>query len=84
MIQNYANGIINPMEGRELAALRKQFGLTQVQLAERIGIASNSLARLERGERRISEPIARLVKLLVQIETRERADRDGLHTKKER
>ena len=72
------------MEGSELAALRKQLGLTQAQLAERIGIAPNSLARLERGERRISEPMARLVKLLVQIETGERTEHDGLHSEKER
>jgi hypothetical protein len=33
-------------------------------MAELIGIAPNSVARLERGERGISEPLARLVKMI--------------------
>jgi transcriptional regulator with XRE-family HTH domain len=65
--------------GKELAKLRKKLGLTQAQLAERIGIAPNSLARLERGERKIAEPIARLVKLLLQIELGERVSINGLY-----
>lgn len=33
-----------------LKRIRKDLGLTQVAFAERIGIASNTLARMERGE----------------------------------
>ena len=40
-------------------------GLTQVRLAEQLGVASNSVARWEQGVREISEPVARLVKMLL-------------------
>ena len=39
-------------------------GLTQVQLAKRLGAASNSVARWEQGVRAISEPIARFIKMV--------------------
>jgi transcriptional regulator with XRE-family HTH domain len=58
------------MTGKELATARARLGWTQVELARRIGIASNSLARLERGERRISEPVARLVECIESEENR--------------
>jgi transcriptional regulator with XRE-family HTH domain len=54
------------MTGPQLRRIRKQLGLTQVALAERIGVTSTSLARWERGEIGISEPVARLVQLLAQ------------------
>jgi transcriptional regulator with XRE-family HTH domain len=44
--------------------LRRAMGLTQVELAERVGVASNSIARQERGEMGIREPLARLIRLL--------------------
>jgi len=43
--------------------MRKALGLTQVELAERVGITANSVARQERGEIGISEPVALLVRL---------------------
>ena len=43
--------------------LRKALGLTQVELAQRVGITANSIARQERGEIGISEPVALLVRL---------------------
>jgi transcriptional regulator with XRE-family HTH domain len=52
------------MTGAQLRRIRQKLKLTQVQFAARLGIESNSLARLERDERRISEPLARLVRLL--------------------
>lgn len=52
------------MEGKELRAIRKKMGLTQKQLAEKIGITWNTLARWERGELGIREPISRLIRIL--------------------
>ncbi|MBX3234530.1 MAG: helix-turn-helix domain-containing protein [Nitrospiraceae bacterium] len=46
-------------------------GLTQAGLAKAVGVTPNAIALAERGERGISEPLARLVKLLVQIHTGE-------------
>lgn len=46
-------------------------GLTQAGLAEAVGVTSNAIALAERGERGISEPLARLVKMLVQVHTGE-------------
>ena len=52
------------MTGEELRKIRLKMGLTQVQMAEEIGVTSNALAMWERDERKISEPVARLVSLL--------------------
>ncbi|MGH7321002.1 MAG: helix-turn-helix domain-containing protein [Candidatus Rokuibacteriota bacterium] len=53
------------MTGKELRGLRDLLELTQAQLAARLGVTPTSVARWERGERAISEPVARLVKFLV-------------------
>ncbi len=60
------------MQGKELLEIRKRLGLTQVQLAERIGVTGNTLARWERNELPISEPISRLIRLLAQMEAEPR------------
>jgi len=60
------------MEGKRLRAIRKQLSWTQVQLAKAVGVAPNSVARWERDEVGISEPIARLVHSIV---AREKAKR---------
>ena len=52
------------MTGDEFRKVRKQMGITQVLMAEKIGVTSTAVAMWERGERKISEPIARLVRLL--------------------
>jgi transcriptional regulator with XRE-family HTH domain len=57
------------MDGIELRKFRKVLGLTQEKLAEAVGVTRNAIALAERGERGISEPLARLVKLLVQVHT---------------
>ena len=54
------------VDGSELLHLRKWLGLSQAKLAERLGVASNTVARWERNERTISEPVARLVRMLVE------------------
>ncbi len=57
------------MDGKELRALRKLLGVTQAKLAEAVGVTRNAIALAERGERGISEPLSRLVKMLVQVHT---------------
>ena len=53
------------MTGTELRRQRRRLGLSQAALAQRLGVTANTVARWERGERTIREPIARLVRLLV-------------------
>ncbi len=45
--------IIMPMEGRELQVWRKKGGLSQVKLAEALGVSGMTVARWEWGARRI-------------------------------
>jgi len=52
------------MTGKELSGIRDRLKWTQVQLAEAVGVASNTVARWERGEMAIPEPAARLIKIL--------------------
>ena len=52
------------MTGHELRAIRRRLRLTQVELAVRVGVTGNSLARWERGEVGISAPVERLVRIL--------------------
>lgn len=54
------------MKGAELRTIRKHLGKTQAQLAEAVGVATNTIARYERDEMRISEPIARLVRIIAE------------------
>jgi transcriptional regulator with XRE-family HTH domain len=49
------------MTAVEIRSLRVKLGWTQMVLAEAIGVTSNTVARWERGEMRISEPTARLL-----------------------
>jgi len=59
------------MKATELHNFRKVLGLTQAGLAKAVGVTSNAIALAERGERGIGEPLARLVKMLVQVHTGE-------------
>jgi DNA-binding XRE family transcriptional regulator len=47
--------------------LRKEHGLTQEQLAEQLGVAANTIARIETGNRGISIDLA--IELVVRFET---------------
>jgi len=58
--------------GDEVRRLRTRLGLTQAQLAERVGVTSNSIARWERDELGVRESAARLMRLLVQQRPRRR------------
>ena len=42
------------MEGNELRLIRNRLGLTQVELAQAVDVAANTVARWERGELRVS------------------------------
>lgn len=53
------------MRGRELQARRKRLGWTQSALAKAVGVAPNTVARWERDEMSISEPVARLIQTIV-------------------
>ena len=56
------------MTGKAFKQKRGKLGLTQVQLATRLGVSVTAVARWERGERRISEPVAKLLTLLCQMQ----------------
>lgn len=56
-----------PMTGAELKRCREQLKLTQAAMAKQIGVHSNSLARMERNDMTISEPVAKLVRLIVKV-----------------
>lgn len=51
------------MKGEELRRIRKRLALTQAQMAERLGVTPNTVARQERNEVRITEPMARLIRM---------------------
>jgi transcriptional regulator with XRE-family HTH domain len=50
--------------GKEFLQIRKSLGLTQEQMAMKIGVRGNTVARWERDESKISEPMARFVLIL--------------------
>lgn len=53
------------MDGSTFRAFRQRAGWTQVDAAREIGVHTNTVARYERDEIEIPEPVARLLKLLV-------------------
>jgi DNA-binding transcriptional regulator YiaG len=57
----YTIGIVPGVDGAELRRLRIRARLTQAALAAKLGVAANSVARWERNERAIAEPMARLI-----------------------
>ena len=54
--------------GQQMRKIRKGLGLTQQELAVLVGVATNSIARQERGEMGIRESLARLIRLTAQTE----------------
>jgi len=55
------------MDGKEFKRKRLALKMTQAQLAAKLGVTSTAVARWEREERRVSEPVARLLTLLCQL-----------------
>jgi len=53
------------MKGDELRQIRDRLGWTQTEMAVRLGVTRNTVARWERDEVTIREPMARLIKLVV-------------------
>ena len=49
-----------------------KLGWTQRELAEEMGTDANTIARLERGEKRIRPLVARFAQLILKFETRSR------------
>ena len=60
------------MDGKELRKRRDQMTLTQVELAEELGVTSNTVARYERDELAIPEPVARLTVLIQKLKAEKR------------
>ena len=52
------------MTGKELKRIRKRLGLTQVELAAKIGVYWNTVARWERDEVPIRESMALLIRTI--------------------
>jgi transcriptional regulator with XRE-family HTH domain len=59
----------------EVRRLRLHLGLTQLTLAERIGVHPLTVSRWERGVVHIPEPTAQLLRLLVQMEKQKKDKR---------
>jgi DNA-binding transcriptional regulator YiaG len=49
------------MTAEEFATERSRLGLSQTELAERLGVHVRTIGKWERGERGIPEPVARLL-----------------------
>jgi transcriptional regulator with XRE-family HTH domain len=58
------------MTGKEVQRLRKRLGLTQAELAQRMGVSRVSVARWETDEHAIRESAARLLLTMVEQEER--------------
>ena len=64
-LHKFKNDLVE--SGKRIKALRKEHGLTQEQLAEQLGVAANTIARIETGNRGISIDLA--IELVVRFET---------------
>jgi putative transcriptional regulator len=53
------------MIGADVRKIRERLGLTQEQLAARVGVHKNTVARWERDELSVRETTARLLQFLV-------------------
>ena len=60
---------ISPRIGKNLAAIRKQQGISQVQLAEKIGITQQMLSHYERSKRHLTAEMVVLFAEALNVET---------------
>jgi transcriptional regulator with XRE-family HTH domain len=58
------------VKGKELRTIRHKLGWTQVEMATAVRVTSNTVARWERDERAISEPMAKLIQTVYASEKR--------------
>jgi transcriptional regulator with XRE-family HTH domain len=56
----------------DIRRVREAMGLTQKQMAERLGITSTSVARMERGEQRIMRVTTLAIKYLQVMESKKK------------
>jgi transcriptional regulator with XRE-family HTH domain len=49
------------MTGKTLRSVRRKLNWTQSRMAQAVGVATNTIARWEREEIGISEPVSRLI-----------------------
>ena len=70
MTGEYSAVILCHVTGEGFQKVRKALRLTQVQLAERLGVTQGAIARWETGTRPISEQTARFLRLLVEQESK--------------
>lgn len=57
------------MTPQEFRRLRELLGLSQEKLARRLDVSQNTVARWESGSRKISGPVAILMRLIVDMHT---------------
>ena len=60
------------MTGEQLRRIRMRLDLTQAELGKRLAVTANTVARWERNEVGISEPMAKLIRLLTAAPNRAR------------
>ena len=60
------------MKGKELRTIRNKLDWTQVEMATALRVTSNTVARWERDERAISEPMAKLIETVYASERKKR------------
>jgi transcriptional regulator with XRE-family HTH domain len=65
------------MTGNELRSIRMYLGLTQAEFGALVGVAPNSVARQERGEMGIREPLARLIRMIADQKRSEKGGKRG-------
>jgi len=64
LLRLVSRATLRKLEAKEVRRIRQWLGLTQKQLAERMGVARNTVARWEMGTMQIREPAARLLKII--------------------
>jgi DNA-binding transcriptional regulator YiaG len=66
------------LDGKELRFLRKQMDLTQSELAQRLGVDSQTVARHEKGETAIGGPVDGLVRFIYVLSLMPRGELEQL------
>lgn len=63
------------MKPKDLKRIRQELGLTQKELAEKLGVTLVTVGRWEAGMRKISEPMARLIEWIAAEELKKKRTR---------